>query len=55
MYQVVFNDDRHPLDYRIVEHLEGGYIRCSSPTVDAVETKRYPPTAVKEVIEDPYQ
>lgn len=50
-YEVRFNDDRSPKMFREINHLEGGYIRCSSPTVDSVETKRYPPTVVKEIVE----
>lgn len=52
MYEVVFHDDRHPKQYRQIDHLDGGWVRCASPTVDAVETKRYPPTAIKEIKED---
>lgn len=49
MYEVVFNDDRLNKRYREIDHLDGGWLRCASPTVDAVETKHYPPTAIKEV------
>lgn len=50
-YKVKFNDGRSAKMYREITHLKGGYIRCSSSTVDSVDAKRYPPTVIEEIVE----
>jgi len=55
MYKVIFTDNQPTQNWKAIDHLDGGWIRCYNPNSDHRESERHPPTRVKKIVEKPYQ